>query len=294
MAAASVAHPGWGSWSPDVSLWLLLVTGAMYLLGSARTVTPASRAHSQRLRDLAFWGALATLGLALDSPIDAFSEQLFWVHMVQHVMLMLVAAPLLVFAAPWLRLWRALPLTWRRSTARGLAGGAWAAPLRVAARWLGAPVPALAVFSVVLLGWHIPALFDATLRSTPVHALEHLMFVFAAVLLFKQAIDSPPLHARLGDAQRVLYMTAAMTVSWALAVWLALAPDPLYAHYAQLSSRPGGISALGDQQLAAGIMWVPGSIPFLVVILAYVHRWLTPAAPNKSAPPRLAADPWEG
>ncbi|HXB14880.1 MAG TPA: cytochrome c oxidase assembly protein [Solirubrobacteraceae bacterium] len=294
MAGASVAHPGWGSWSPDVSLWLLVITGAMYMLGSARTVTPASRARSQRLRDVAFWAALATLAIGLDSPIDAFSEQLFWVHMVQHVLLMLVAAPLLVLAAPWLRLWRALPLGLRRSVARGLAGGRWAAPLRAAARWLGAPLPALAFFTVVLLGWHVPALFDATLRSGAVHALEHLMFVFAAVLLFKQVIDSPPLHARLGDAQRVLYMTAAMTVSWVLAVWLAIAPDPLYSHYAQLASRPSGISALGDQQLAAGVMWVPGSVPFLLVILVYVHRWLTPATPNKSTAPRLAAGPWEG
>jgi putative membrane protein len=199
---------------------------------------------------------------------------------------MLVAAPLLVLARPWTRLWRALPLGLRRPLARGLVKGRWTAPVRAASRWSGSPWGGLVLFAGVLLGWHVPGLFDATLTSQPVHALEHTLFVLVAVLFFKHLITSPPLRAPLGDAARALYAVAGMTVSWVLAVALAIAPSALYDHYARLPSRPGGISALADQQLAAGVMWVPGSITFLILVLIHVHRWLAAPAGNE---PRLAS-----
>ena len=102
-------------------------------------------------------------------------------------------------------------------------------------------------------------------------------------------IPSPPLHARLRASQRVLYAVGAMIVSWLLAVVLALAPHPLYDYYARLAHRPGGISAMADQQLAAGIMWVPGSITLVIVIFIYVNDWLTPAAIRAGAS-RLAGE----
>ena len=106
------------------------------------------------------------------------------------------------------------------------------------------------------------------------------------MLFFKHLIPSPPLHAPLATPARALFAVAGMTVSWVLAVALAVAPSPLYPHYADLASRPGGISALADQQLAAGVMWVPGSVTFLILVLVHVHRWL--AAPPTSEP-RLAS-----
>jgi putative membrane protein len=288
--AASPATPGFWDWSLDPPLVLLADLTLLYWLGSRRTVTPARTAAAQRLRGGAFYTAMAVLAIALASPLERLSEQLFWAHMVQHVLLMLVAAPLVVYARPWVRLWRALPLTGRRRLARGFLHGAGWAPLRAVTGTLGGPAAGLVLFSCVLLGWHVPVLFDATLSSGALHALEHTLFFGAAVLLFKQVIPSPPLRARLDDAQRLLYVIAAMTVSWILAVVLALAPSPLYPHYAHLASRPGGISALADQQLAAGIMWVPGSITFVIIIFIYVHRWLAPQSAGRpaSSPPRLA------
>ncbi|MHB8532159.1 MAG: cytochrome c oxidase assembly protein, partial [Solirubrobacteraceae bacterium] len=141
-----------------------------------------------------------------------------------------------------------------------------------------------------LLLWHLPPLFDSTLENATLHALEHTLFFATAVLLFKQVIASPPLRAQLGDTQRLLYVVAAMTVSWVLAVVLAVAPTPLYAHYAHLASRPGGIPALADQQLAAGVMWVPGSVTFLILIFVYVHRWLAPQQATAGPAPRLAGE----
>jgi cytochrome c oxidase assembly factor CtaG len=210
--------------------------------------------------------------------------------MVQHVLLLTVAPPLIVLAQPWIRVWRALPLGARRSLARSLATGERARPLRAASRRLGDPPAAFVAFSGVLLAWHVPALFDATLRSDALHALEHTLFFTTALMFWKQVIDSPPLRARLSSAQRVAYVIGAMIVSWVLAVALALAPHPLYSPYAHEAARPGGISALTDQQLAAGVMWVPASITFVIVIFVYVHRWLAAAPAARAAPVRLAGD----
>ena len=286
MLAAASATPGFWDWSLDPPLVLVVDLAVLYAIGSRRTITPARKLNAQRGRDAAFYGAMAVLAIALASPLERLSDQLFWAHMVQHVLLMLVAAPLLVIARPWVRLWRALPLSGRRSLARWLVRGERAAPLRALAGAIGTPALSLGLFTVVLLGWHVPALFDATLESGTLHALEHTLFFGTSLLLFKQVIASPPLRATLGDTQRLLYTVAAMTVSWVLAVVLAIAPSPLYPHYAHLAARPGGISALADQQIAAGIMWVPGSVTFMLVIFVYVHRWLAPAQAAAQASPR--------
>jgi putative membrane protein len=284
---AAAATPGFWDWSLDPPLVLLIVLAILYRIGSRRTVAPART--RPRLRDFCFYAALVVLAIALSSPIDLLSAQLFWAHMVQHVLLLVVAPPLLVVARPWLRLWRALPLGARRSLGRGVLHGKRTAPLRWVSRTLGKPAPSFVLFSGALLAWHLPALFDATLRSETLHALEHTLFFGTAVMFWKQVIDSPPLHASLGPPQRVAYVVGAMVVSWALAVVLALAPHPLYDFYAREASRPGGISGLADQQIAAGVMWVPGSITFVIVIFVYVHRWLTPPA-IRARPSRLAGE----
>jgi cytochrome c oxidase assembly factor CtaG len=250
-------------------------------------VTPARGRRDQRLRIGYFYTALAVIVVALNSPLEKLAEQLFWAHMIQHVLLIAVAPPLLVLARPWARLWRGLSLDSRRTLARAFAVSAPAAPVRSAASALARPLPSFIAFSVVLLAWHVPSLFDATLRSAPLHALEHVLFFSTALLLWKHAIHSPPLRAPLSEPWRAAYVVGAMTVTWVLAVVLALEPHALYSPYVQEASRPGGISALADQQLAAGVMWVPGSISFLIVLFAQVHRWLAPAP---SPPRRLAGE----
>ena len=178
--------------------------------------------------------------------------------------------------------------------AAGLAGALGKSPrtrwLRALSRALGSPQAAFVAFSAILLVWHVPSLFDATLRSSALHALEHSLFFAGAVLFWKQVIDSPPLRAPLSTAARIVYLIGAMVVSWVLAIVLALAPHPLYSFYAHEAARPGGISALGDQRIAAGIMWVPGSITFVILIFIYVNRWLAPAPSVGAAATRLASD----
>jgi putative membrane protein len=288
--ATAAAAPGFWEWSFNLPLVLVIGLAILYWLGDRRTVTPPRTELAQRRRSACLYCGLAVLAIALSSPLDLLSEQLFWAHMVQHVLLLLVAAPLIVLARPWSRLWRCLPLQARRWLARGLSQGQRTAPLRWASRTLGGAPASFLLFSGVLLAWHVPTLFDATLRSEALHALEHTLFFTTALMFWKQVIPSPPLRIRLAAPQRVLYAIGAMIVSWVLAVVLALSPHPLYDFYAHQASRPGGISALADQQLAAGIMWVPGSVSFLIVVFVYVHRWLMPPEPGSNRAPRLASE----
>lgn len=291
-AAATERAIGLGSWSFDPPVILALLFAALYWWSNRRTVGPARTRSERRRRHLYFYAGIAVVLVALASPLDAYSEQLFWAHMTQHVLLLVLAPPLIVLARPWVRLWRVLPLRARQSLGRSLARG-HLSRLRRLGGFLGAPLPTFVLFCGVVLVWHIPALFDATLESEWLHALEHTLFFATALMFWKQAIDSPPLHAPLNDLWRMVYLIGAMVVMWILAIVLALAAHPLYAPYAHQATRPGGISALADQQLAAGVMWVPGSITLVLALFFYLNRWLSPAPVKPAAlgpAARLASD----
>ncbi|HEY2600425.1 MAG TPA: cytochrome c oxidase assembly protein [Thermoleophilaceae bacterium] len=263
--------------SPLAPPFLLgVLVALLYVRGRRRHMRVVAPGHRAGLgwRAVAFWSGLVTLVLALDSVIDDEADRLFWVHMVQHALLMMVAAPLLVLAAPWIPIWKGLPL----STRRGLGAAYMRSPgwraARAVGRRLAAPVAVWVLFSLDLAVWHVPVLYGATLRHQWIHDLEHVSFLVLAVLFWAQVIESPPLKARLPEAWRVAYVTLEATVCWVLAMVLAFAPSPLYSGYSELGSRPGGLSALADQQLAAGIMWGPGSIPFAIFVFVALYRWL--------------------
>jgi putative membrane protein len=169
-------------------------------------------------------------------------------------------------------MWRALPLEMRTVLARTLAGSRWTAPLRALSR----PMPAFILFNATLLGWHIPAAYDLTLRYGAVHVCEHAMFFFCGLLFWARVIDPGPLRPRLIWPARIAYAAGSMVVGWVLAIVLVTVPHPIYGYYAALVTRPGGLSALTDQQLAAGVMWVPGSITYTVTILMGLYWWLAP------------------
>jgi putative membrane protein len=264
------------SWPIDWPLAAIVVTALLYLLGGRSSATLSDA--GKRWRGAAFYGGLATLALAVGSPIDAYAGELFWVHMVQHVLLMMVAPPLLLIGRPWPRLSRPLPLGLRRPLARTVLAGRTLAPPRAAFRRLAAPLPAFVLFNGTLLVWHLPVLYDLTLRDGPVHDLEHALFFGTALLFWVHLLPGATGRPQFSDGARAVYGTAALLVSWILAVVLGLAQEPLYGAYASLGQRPGGLSALSDQQLAAGVMWVPGSVPYCIVLVVVALRWLDPAA----------------
>jgi len=255
------------NWPVGWPLTALAVAAALYHAGGRVAVTRTSWR-----RTASFDAGLLVLALAVDSPIDAYADRLFFVHMIQHVLLTMVAPPLLLLGRPWPRISRPFPLATRRAVLGWLFGSA---PLRRLGEWVGAPVQSFVLFNGVLLGWHVPALYDLTLRSQFVHDLEHALF-FGTALLFWRHLTPSGRSRVLSDPARVAYGGGAILAGWALAVVLASAPEPLYTAYAGLARRPLGLGALADQQLAAGVMWVPASVPYTIAVLAAAYRWLDP------------------
>jgi putative membrane protein len=277
------------AWPVEPPLVLLLVAAALYWLGGRSRVSSRRDGLESRGRAGAFYVGLAVIAIALDSPLDPLADRLFAAHMTQHVLLLMVAPPLIVCSAPWSRLWRPLPLAFRRRSAKAVSRHPRARPLRAAASWLARPVPAWLLFNANLVVWHVPALYDATLRNQGVHELEHLLFLVTALLFWAAVFESPPLRVQLQWLGRATYVLGAIVVGWILSIVLALAPHPLYAHYATLAHRPGGISALADQQVAAGVMWVPGSLTLTIAFVVFLYRWLDPNPAGGRARVHVAA-----
>jgi putative membrane protein len=268
-------------WSLDPGLAYVALAAVLYLLGYR------GRSRPRPLQVASFFAGLATIVIALDSPIDYYADQLFWVHMLQHVLLLTVAPPLFLLGRPWPTMWRALALGPRTTVARTLARARWTAPLRALAR----PLPAWILFNATVVGWHIPAAYDATLTNGIVHAIEHAMFFFTGLLFWARVIDPGPLRPRLVWPVRVAYTVGAMVVGWVLAITLVVVPHAIYHYYSALPTRPGGITAYEDQQIAAGIMWVPGSIAYAITFLIGFYRWLEPdraTSPPSTTPPQAA------
>jgi cytochrome c oxidase assembly factor CtaG len=197
------------------------------------------------------WRRIA-LAFGLLSLLAAFAmpltHKLFTAHMAQHVLLLAVAPPLIMLTGARTQLWRSLP------------------------RALTHPLCAWTLFNATMIVWHVPALYDLALRNGGLHVLEHCLFFGTGLLYWGVAFDS----ARLAAWWRIGYLTTGMLVGWLIALVLAFATSPLYSAYATVQHRPGGLSAIADQQLAAGVMWVPGSLAYTVAIIVLVYRWLEP------------------
>jgi putative membrane protein len=271
---------------------LAVVLAALLYLRGGRGGSVGGRDRSERRwRSPLFFAGLATIVVATEGPVDTLSESLFSMHMVQHVLLLEVAPPLIVLGRPWNRLWRPIPLSSRRTLARSIARRTWAAPLRGVARLLGIPAVAFLLMNGTFVLWHVPRLYNAALTDTALHDLEHATFFFTALLLWMHLLGDGPFKARLTLPRRATYAVGSMVVGWSLAVVIAMSQTPLYAHYADLATRPWGLSALADQQLAAGVMWVPGSIPWTLVAIVCAYSWLDPRARRHGWVRQLAGEP---
>jgi putative membrane protein len=263
----------------------------LYALGARRRVRLLGRSPPYASwRAAAFVFSLCLVELVLSPPYDRIADESLAGHMLQHVVLMSFAPPLIVLAAPWLTIWRGAPLEVRRPVARSVMR--LPSVVRTGFRGLIAPVPAFLLINLDLGIWHVPWLYDLTLHNGAVHYLEHATFVLFGTLFWIPVVESPPLRPRVGELQRVAYVTAGAAVGWLLALVLALAPSPLYPAYAALPHRFAGLSALGDQQLAAGLMLGIGSIPFTIAVFVMLYRWLDEGraarAPTRRPPIRSA------
>jgi putative membrane protein len=267
---------------------LTLVAFVLHILGEHRAVTLTGRRRDRaaRRRALTFSAGLLAVRVALQSPIDSLAEKLFWVHMIQHLLLLVVAAPLIVLGEPWMSIWRPLPLAFRRTLARTVVRARWLAPVRALFAALASPAGAWLAFNATLVAWHLPGPYDLTLRNLDVHVLEHTTFLACGILFWAQVTALAPARGRLSLVGRIVYVAVAAVVNVGLSMYLAYSQHPLYAPYANLAHRPGGISALADQQMGAGFMWTAGDMPFAIAIALLVHRWF---GANEATTARLGA-----
>ena len=255
------------AWSADPTVLVPLLVSLVLFLWLVRRVDRAHPASPvPRRRVLAFLGALAAVLLALQSPIERYDTTLFSVHMLQHILLMFVAAPLLALSAPITLLLRAAD---GRTRTRILLPILHSRFLKV----LAFPVVSWAIFAGVMWGSHFSPLFDAALEDPLVHDLEHLLFLGAAILFWWPALAVDPVPWRMPYPARIAYLFLQMPQNTFLSVAIYGASAPLYAHYATLG-RAWGPSVLADQQAAGALMWVLGDVAFLAAVLGVVVVWL--------------------
>jgi cytochrome c oxidase assembly factor CtaG len=272
-------------WNRDPALVLGLLYGAgFYAAGILRLWSRAGPGAGVTYRQVsAFAGALLVLSVALVSPLDTLAAVLFSAHMIQHLLLVLVAAPLLVGSlAGFVGLW-ALPPGARRSIGR------LGKRLHPAWRHLSRPPVAWSIQVGTLWAWHIPALYSAAVVNPLLHSLEHVSLLLAA-MLFWRVLLHPWDRATLAGGAAVLYLFTASVQASMLGALLTFASRPLYPAYAaQLS---GVLPPLQDQQLAGLLMWVPGGMLFTVLAAVSLGSWLQAEmqAAGRSSGPETGTD----
>ena len=254
-------------WSFEPAIMLPLVASAWLWL---RAVGRVDAAHPDnpvpRRRSVFFLGGLLVIAIALQSGIERYDTSLFSIHMVQHLLLTLVAPPLLALGAPvtlFLRV--ATPAVRRR----------WILPVLHSRllRVLAFPVVAWVALAAVMWGTHFSALFDVALENRPIHDLEHGLYLVAGLLFWWPAVGLDPSPWRMSHPVRALYVFLQMPQNTLLAVVILNATTPLYLHYASLL-RTWGPSPLSDQQSAAGIMWLSGDLLFIAAMALIMVGWM--------------------
>jgi putative membrane protein len=238
------------------------------------------RGRTRTWREVSFYSGVVLTFVVLETPFDTWADDWLSVHMSQHIVLMTVVPPLVVLGRPWPRLWLPFPLSARRAVGGALSRSS---SFCRSAGFLKRPAVALAIQSAAVGVWHVPQLYDAAARNEWIHVAEHVCFVAPALVFWGALLDAPPVRARTDDLHRAMWFAAAMVPGWILAIVLAFASAPVYAAYPSLT----------DQAVAAGVMWVPGSLTYFVAAFVAFYRWLEPGAADvRPAEPRPEELSW--
>jgi len=217
--------------------------------GAALSPTPGQRA--------AFYAALALIFLSLNGWLHDLSDgYLFSAHMVQHLVLTLVAPPMLIMGTPG---WMLRPaLAWRGVGA--------------VARWLTAPAHCFVIFNVVLAAWHLPPMYEYAMAHHAIHIVQHLCFMTAAVLMWWPVLSPLPELPRLSYPGQMLYLFLLSIPMSLVAVCIGYADHVLYPWYAS-APRIWGITPMQDQMIGSLIMWIPGGLFFFAIISVVFYKW---------------------
>jgi putative membrane protein len=253
-------------WDPIVVAPLALSL-ALYAVGLTRLWHRAGRGRGVTYIHAALFAAgWLTLAGALVSPLHEYGEHLFLAHMVEHELLMAVAAPLLALSRPLGTFLHAFPRPWRLV----LVEWARVAPVKGLWHWLTRPLVATILHAIAIWVWHAPTLLDATLESALMHRLQHISFLVTALFFWWAIIRLPVKEYGLGAA----HVFVTMVHTGLLGALLTLAPRICYARQTQ-DAPLFGWTPLQDQQLAGLFMWVPGGAIYLAAGLWLIGRWLT-------------------
>jgi putative membrane protein len=264
-----------GNWSFDPFLILVVIVVAWHEVGLARLARRSrpDRTRQRRLRSLWFYGGLGMLLLAVESPIDYWADSYFFMHMVQHLLLMFAAPTLIVAGAPWQPLLDGLPGRLGRDATREVLTGGWSRPVRAVGGFLLRPWVAIILFNVVMVTWHLPGPFDLAERNQAVHIwLMHGSFFAVGVLFWLQFIPSPPFRIRLAPTGQMAALLVTNGIMWVLAMSMSILTSTswysVYNHIHGVTLPP-----FPDQQIGAGILWVCGDF-WAVPTMIYVVRRL--------------------
>ena len=253
----------WSRWPihPSTAIGCSILLG-LYFAG----IGPLRRKYNwadsvERWQPICFTTGVLILFLSLNGPLHELSDfYLFSAHMVQHLLLTLVMAPLLLVGTPdWLL--RALI---RNTVGFGVA------------RVITGPLIAFGIYNVVFSGWHFPMFYNWALEDHNVHIIQHLMFIVAAVFMWWPVVEPLPELARLITPVRMLYLFALSIPMSVVSALITLTDSVLYQWYAD-AERVFSLTALEDQQLGGLIMWVPGALIFWIAISILFYRWATEA-----------------
>jgi putative copper resistance protein D len=254
-------------WTFAVDVWLPVILAALAYWKARDIIKQRHPAHPvPRWRMWAWLAGLGAIVLALASPVESYDTTLFAAHMIQHLLLTMVAAPLLVLAAPITLLLRVSSPEARRR---------WILPVlhsRVV-RVISHPLVAWVLFAAVMWFTHFSPIFDAALDDLGLHRLEHALYLGSAMLFWWPVVGADPSPHRMGYPARIFYLALGMPLSSFLGLVIFSAETVLYEHYLALQ-RDWGPTPLEDQHWAGGIMWAGGDLVFVVALLLTVAAWL--------------------
>jgi putative membrane protein len=276
-------------WSFDPFLIIVIVLVVWHEIGLARLAARSrpERTRQRRIRSIWFYAGLAVLLISVQSPIDYWADDYFFVHMIQHLLLMFAAPTLIVAGAPWQPLLDALPGRAGKTATREVLTAGWTRPVRAVGAVLLRPWVSVTLFSVVMVVWHLPGPYDLAERNQVVHIwLMHSSFFLVGVLFWLQFIPSLPFRIRMTPVGQAAALVLTNVVMWALAMAMGFLTTTSW--YSVYNHVPGvTLPAFADQQIGAGILWICGDFWAIPTMIFVIRRLLAEDGSVSAAVDRL-------